>query len=170
MMSQLNKYIKYFILSTFFQKIIYPPLRLTLPWNYPEFKIEKTILTRGLIRRIYGTLNSPQPWTVHCLVTKKSADAQFSKSLYLPHNKSNQSEASNCCFVVDHKISRARSLFFSHFCYSFFPIIFLLSQALKIFIGFTGLLWEKYSDLGDRASADFFVTRFRKIHGCGGYG
>ena len=64
---------------------------------------------------------SPQPWTVHCLVTKKSADAQFSKSLYLPHNKSNQSEASNCCFVVDHKIGRARSLFFSHFCSHYFP-------------------------------------------------
>ena len=66
-------------------------------------------------------LGAPQPWTVHCLVTKKSADAQFSKSLYLPHNKSNQSEASNCCFVVDHKIGRARSLFFSHFCSHYFP-------------------------------------------------
>ena len=50
---------------------------------------------------------------------------------------------------------------------TFVPIIFPVSCALKIFVGFTYLLWDKYSDLGDRASADFFVTRQSKIHGCG---
>ena len=30
---------------------------------------------------------SPKPWTFHCLVTKKSADVQSPKSLYLSHNK-----------------------------------------------------------------------------------
>ena len=52
---------------------------------------------------------------------------------------------------------------------TFVPIIFPVSCALKIFVGFTYLLWDKYSDLGDRASADFFVTRQSKIHGCGGW-
>ena len=65
---------------------------------------------------------------------------------------------------MDHKIGRARSLFFP----TFVPIIFPVSCALKIFVGFTYLLWDKYSDFGDRASADFFVTRQSKIHGCGG--
>ena len=51
---------------------------------------------------------------------------------------------------------------------TFVPIIFPVSCALKIFVGFTYLLWDKYSDLGDHASADFFVTRQSKIHGCGG--
>ena len=60
-------------------------------------------------------------------------------------------------------IASSITVFFPHF----FPIIFPVSCALKIFVGFTYLLWDKYSDLGDRASADFFVTRQSKIHGCG---
>ena len=34
-----------------------------------------------------GMSNTPQPWIFDYLVTKKSADARSSKSLYLSHNK-----------------------------------------------------------------------------------
>ena len=109
-------------------------------------------------------LEPPQPWIFDCLVTKKSADARSPKSLYLSHNKyvkpTNIFKAQLTGKIMGTKVGKnsdqAR------------PILWSTTKQQLEASDWLLLLWGKYSDLENCASADFFVTRQWTVHGCGG--